>query len=44
MAIVGEREAAAEHVNIRDRSNNEVDSSLEAFASMVAGEVAERRR
>jgi threonyl-tRNA synthetase len=44
MAIVGEREAAAEHVNIRDRSNNEVDSSLEAFASMVASEVAERRR
>ena len=44
MAIVGGREAEAEHVNVRDRSNNEVDSSLEAFASMVATEVAERRR
>jgi threonyl-tRNA synthetase len=44
MAIVGEREAAAEHVNIRDRGNREVDSSLESFASMLATEVAERRR
>ena len=44
MAIVGEREEAAEHVNIRDRSNTEVDSSLDSFVSMVATEVAERRR
>jgi len=44
MAIVGAREAEAEHVNVRDRTNNEVDLSLEAFASMVATEVAERRR
>jgi threonyl-tRNA synthetase len=44
MAIVGAREAEAEHVNVRDRSGNQVDSSLEAFASMVTAEVAERRR
>jgi threonyl-tRNA synthetase len=44
MAIVGDREAESEHVNIRDRSGQQVDSSLEAFASLVATEVAERRR
>src|SRR5437870_1371700 len=44
MAIVGQREAEAQHVNIRDRANREVDHSLEAFVSMVAAEVAERRR
>lgn len=44
MAIVGGREAESEHVNVRDRSNNEVDMSLESFASMVSAEVAERRR
>ncbi len=44
MAIVGAREAASEKVNVRDRTGNQVDSSLEAFASMVAAEVAERRR
>ncbi|MHB8587606.1 MAG: threonine--tRNA ligase [Candidatus Dormibacteraceae bacterium] len=44
MAIVGDREAEAEHVNVRDRSGNQADSSLESFASLVATEVAERRR
>jgi threonyl-tRNA synthetase len=44
MAIVGAREAESEHVNVRDRSGGQVDSSLEAFGSMVAAEVAERRR
>ena len=44
MAIVGAREAETEHLNVRDRSNQEVETSLEAFASMVATEVAERRR
>jgi threonyl-tRNA synthetase len=44
MAIVGAREAETEHINIRDRSGNQVDSSLESFASMVATEVAEKRR
>jgi threonyl-tRNA synthetase len=44
MAIVGAREAETEKVNVRDRTGNQVDSSLEAFASMVAAEVAERRR
>src|SRR6266850_4938573 len=32
MAIVGGREAETEHVNIRDRSGAQVDSSLESFA------------
>ena len=44
MAIVGAREAETEHVNVRDRSGNQVDSSLESFANMVATEVAEKRR
>ena len=44
MAIVGEREAAAEHVNVRDRSNKETDYPLVDFAALVALEVAERRR
>jgi threonyl-tRNA synthetase len=44
MAIVGAREAETEHINIRNRAGEQVDSSLEAFASMVATEVAERRR
>jgi threonyl-tRNA synthetase len=44
MAIVGGREAETEHINIRDRSGGQVDSSLEAFASLVATEVAERSR
>jgi threonyl-tRNA synthetase len=44
MAIVGGREAETEHVNVRNRSGEQVDSSLESFASMVATEVAEKRR
>ncbi|GAC1641035.1 MAG: threonine--tRNA ligase [Candidatus Dormibacteraceae bacterium] len=44
MAIVGAREAETEHVNVRDRSGNQLDSSLESFAIMVATEVAEKRR
>jgi threonyl-tRNA synthetase len=43
MAIVGAREAENEHINVRDRSGNQVDSSLPEFVSMVATEVAERR-
>jgi threonyl-tRNA synthetase len=44
MAIVGAREAETQHVNIRDRSGTQVDSTLESFVSIVATEVAERRR
>ena len=44
MAIVGTREAETDHVNIRDRSGTQVDSPLESFASLVATEVAEKRR
>jgi threonyl-tRNA synthetase len=43
MAIVGAREAENEHINVRDRSGNQVDSSLPDFVSMVTTEVAERR-
>src|SRR6184192_4698459 len=35
MAIVGQREADAEQVNVRDRQNREVATPLETFVSMV---------
>jgi threonyl-tRNA synthetase len=44
MAILGGREAESGHVNVRDRSGNQTDESLEEFAQRVAREVAERRR
>jgi threonyl-tRNA synthetase len=44
MAILGGREAESGHVNVRDRSGNQTDESLEAFAQRVAQEVADRRR
>ena len=44
MAIVGGREAEAEHVNVRDRSGGQTDETLESFVQRVAEEVAERRR
>ncbi|HEY1455732.1 MAG TPA: threonine--tRNA ligase [Candidatus Dormibacteraeota bacterium] len=44
MAIVGTKEAETDHVNVRDRAGNQVDSTLDSFASLVATEVAERRR
>jgi threonyl-tRNA synthetase len=44
MAIAGAREAESEHVNVRDRSGNQTDESLDGFAERVAAEVAERRR
>src|SRR6202165_1790469 len=44
MAIVGAAGAETLHVNIRDRSGAQVDSTLESFATLVATEVAEKRR
>jgi threonyl-tRNA synthetase len=44
MAILGGREAESTHVNVRDRSGNQTDESLEEFVMRVAQEVAERRR
>jgi threonyl-tRNA synthetase len=44
MAILGGREAESGHVNVRDRSGNQTDESLDEFAQRVAREVAERRR
>ncbi len=44
MAIVGEREAEAGHVNVRDRAGAQTDEALEEFAQRVTAEVAERRR
>jgi len=44
MTVVGDREAGAGHVNVRDRAGNQTDESLDSFAQRVAREVAERRR
>ena len=44
MAIIGAREAEADHVNVRDRSGAQADEPLEDFVKRVAEEVAERRR
>jgi len=44
MAILGGREAESGHVNVRDRSGNQTDESLEEFVRRVVQEVAERRR
>ncbi|MFI5283096.1 MAG: threonine--tRNA ligase, partial [Candidatus Dormibacterales bacterium] len=44
MAIVGAKEAEAQHVNVRDRAGTQTDEPLEGFATRVAAEVAERRR
>src|SRR5712692_6737772 len=44
MTVVGDREAGADHVNVRDRAGNQTDESLDSFAQRVAREVAERRR
>ena len=44
MTIIGDREAEAGRVNVRDRAGNQTDEALEAFAQRVALEVAERRR
>jgi threonyl-tRNA synthetase len=44
MAIVGAKEAEAQHVNVRDRAGSQVDWPLEDFAAMIAAEVAEKRR
>lgn len=44
MAVLGQREAENEHVNVRDRAGNQTDEVLEEFAQRVAAEVAEKRR
>ncbi len=44
MTIVGQQEVETGHVNVRDRSGKQVDMALEAFATLVTAEVAERRR
>src|SRR5207237_9273397 len=44
MAILGQREAESEHVNVRDRAGLQTDEPLEEFAQRVATEVADRRR
>ena len=44
MVILGGREAESGHVNVRDRSGNQTDETLDEFAQRVAQEVAERRR
>ena len=44
MAILGQREAESERVNVRDRAGTQTDEALEEFAQRVATEVAEKRR
>jgi len=44
IAVVGETEAPSGHVNVNDRTNTQVDMPLDSFVSMIATEVAERRR
>jgi threonyl-tRNA synthetase len=44
IAVVGEREAASGHVDVRDRSDKRSDESVDDFVSRIATEVAERRR
>src|SRR5256886_1498238 len=44
IAVVGEKEAAAGHVNVNDRTDKQVEMPLDAFVSMISAEIAERRR
>ena len=44
MAIIGNREAESDHVNVRDRAGNQSDEPVQAFLERVVQEVAERRR
>jgi threonyl-tRNA synthetase len=44
MAILGQREAESERVNVRDRAGTQTDEALEEFAQRVATEVADKRR
>jgi threonyl-tRNA synthetase len=44
MAVLGQREAENEHVNVRDRAGKQTDEPLEECAQRVAAEVAEKRR
>jgi len=44
MAILGQREAENERVNVRDRAGTQTDEALEEFAQRVATEVADKRR
>jgi threonyl-tRNA synthetase len=44
MAILGQREAESERVNVRDRAGTQTDEALDEFAQRVATEVADKRR
>jgi threonyl-tRNA synthetase len=44
MAVLGQREAENEHVNVRDRAGKQTDEALEEFARRVESEVVEKRR
>ena len=43
MLILGEKEAEAGNISVRDRSNGTVQKSLDEFISEVKSEIAERR-
>ena len=44
IAVVGEREAAAGLINVRNRAGDEVPVPLDSFVSDITAEIAERRR
>lgn len=44
IAVIGKTEVASGHVNVQDRKGEKVDMPIEAFVSLVATEIAERRR
>jgi threonyl-tRNA synthetase len=44
IAVVGEREASVQQVNVRNRAGEEVAMPLESFMEKISAEIAERRR
>ena len=43
MLILGEKEAEAGNISVRDRSNETVQKSLDEFIAEITAEIAERR-
>ncbi len=44
VAVVGGKEVESGHVNVQNRAGEKVDMAVDAFLSMITGEIAERRR
>ena len=43
MLIIGEKEAEAGNISVRDRSNETVQRDLDEFVADITAEIAERR-